>query len=123
MLITIFLTYLKHKPTTQEVYAGRTSGEVKEITPDTILKVLQRRDGSHERNSEGFEEAALDKYSTNPDAIRGREQHLIDYNKKRGNNANTINGISKRNKKRAIYLAAAIETFGELLMLFFYLQG
>ncbi len=28
-------------------------------------------------NEKGFEKAKLDKYSTNPDAIRGREQQLI----------------------------------------------
>lgn len=122
MLITIFLTYLKHNSLTDEVYAGRTAGKVEEITPDTILKVLKRRDGSHSKNKEGFDEAELDKFSTNADAIRGREQNLIDYERKRGKSANNINGISQRNKKRAIYLLAAVETFGEILMLIFHIQ-
>ncbi len=121
MLITIFLTYLKHNPITKEVYAGRTAGKVEEITPDNLLKVLKRRDGSHSKNNKGFDEAELDKFSTNADAIRGREQNLIDYERKRGKSANTINGISQRNKKRAVYLLAAVETFGELVMLLFHI--
>jgi hypothetical protein len=96
---------------------------VSEITPDSVLKVLKRRDNSHEKNEDGFGEAEIDKFSTNAQAIRGREQQLIDYSRKQGNSANLINGISQRNKKRKIYLVAAIETFGELLMFILYLQS
>ena len=57
-------------------------------------------------NDKGFGPAALDKSSTNKDAIRGREQQLIDSNggakSQRGTSGNAINGISPNNKKSAL---------------------
>jgi len=117
MLITIFITYIKRKIDSEEVYAGRTSGKVSAITPENVAKVLRKRDSGHQRNKEGFDKAEFDQFSTKYEAIRGREQHLIDYFKTKGVCANLINGISLRNKKRALYLTAAVESFGELMML------
>lgn len=117
MLITIFITYIKRKIDSPEVYAGRASGKVSAVTPENIAKILRKRDSGHHRNNEGFDKAELDQFSLEYNPIRGREQHLVDYFKVRGISANLINGISPRNKKRAIYLTAAVESFGELMML------
>jgi hypothetical protein len=117
MLITIFITYVKHKIETGEVYVGRTHGEIEVINRSELEKVLRRRDTSHDKNSQGFEKAEIESYSENSDAIRGREQQLIDHYRKQGVLANLINGISPRNKKRLIYMTAAIETFGHIFTL------
>lgn len=122
MIITIFLTYLKYGIESNKIYAGRASGKVEKITPQALAKVLRRRDSGHHKNKDGYGEAVLDEYSTKKEAIRGREQLLIDRNEAQDISGNEINGISKRNKKRGIYIAAAIETFGEILMLLSYIE-
>ncbi len=70
-------------------------------------------------NDKGFGSAALDKLSTNKDAIRGREQQLIDSNggakSQRGTSGNAINGISPNNKKKNRYMKSATDEFGELI--------
>ncbi|WFE09633.1 RHS repeat-associated core domain-containing protein [Taylorella equigenitalis] len=109
----IYVTYTKLNEATGEIYSGRTSGYG---DPE---QVMRRRDKGHHMNKQGFGPAELDKCSCNKEAIRGREQHLIEYNGKAksqgGTSGNAINGISKNNSKRAKYLNAAIEIFGELL--------
>jgi hypothetical protein len=69
-------------------------------------------------NEKGYEPANLDQSSTNPDAIRGREQQLIDHNggaqSQGGTSGNAINGISESNPKRDTYLDAATEEFGSI---------
>lgn len=66
-------------------------------------------------NDKGFGPAALDK----SDAIRGREQQLIDSNggakSQRGTSGNAINGISPNNKKKNRYMKSATDEFGELI--------
>ena len=66
-------------------------------------------------NDKGFGPAALDKSSTNKDAIRGREQQLIDSNggakSQRGTSGNAINGISPNNKKKNRYMKSATDEF------------
>jgi hypothetical protein len=67
-------------------------------------------------NGKGFGNAELDKSSTNPDAIRGREQHLIHANggakSQGGTSGNAINGVSPRNPNKGRYDTAAAEQFG-----------
>jgi hypothetical protein len=67
--------------------------------------------------AQGYGSAQLDKSSRNPDAIRGREQFLIEKHggaqKSGGTSGNRINGISPRNVKGASYRAAAKQEFGE----------
>jgi len=62
-------------------------------------------------NKEGFGPAIRDKSSTNKDAIRGREQQLIDLNggakSTRGTSGNKINGISDSNPNKQKYIDAA----------------
>jgi len=115
--IKIFLTYVKKKLSSGQVYVGRTSGEVDTINRENILKVLQKRDRSHEKNKEGYAQADLENISTDADAIRGREDMLIAKYKAENTSGNKYRGISLRNKKRLKYLKAAIIVFGSLSVL------
>ena len=66
-------------------------------------------------NQKGFERAVLDKSSSNPDAIRGREQQLIDrYGGAKstgGTSGNTINGIGSNNPRYQQYMDACNKEF------------
>ena len=87
------------------VYSGRASGFGK---PEAILR---RRDSSHHKNRDGFGPARIDRVSDNKDAIRGREQQLIDANggaqSQGGTSGNAINSVSKSNSNRSKYEDAA----------------
>lgn len=104
-----YQTYTKVNPDTGEVYSGRTSGTG---TPE---ENVANRDAGHHMNDKGFGPAQLDKSSANPDAIRGREQQLIEANggakSSGGTSGNEINGISPSNAKRPIYINAANKEF------------
>ena len=104
-----FQTYVK-KTETGRVYSGRTSGT------DDPIKNVYRRDRYHHKNKEGYGPAELDFSSSNPDAIRGREQQLIEENggaiSQGGTSGNAINGISPDNPKRKIYEEARKREFG-----------
>jgi len=98
-------TYIKeHKDRT--VYVGRTSGY------DLPNKNLSRRDNTHHMNKKGYRQAQLDRSSNNKDAIRGREQQLIDKYRAEGRSANKINGISNKNQKKSKYINASNREFG-----------
>lgn len=108
--IKTYQTYTKTNPDTGEVYSGRTSGTA---SPE---ENVARRDRSHHMNERGFGPAVLDKSSTNPAAIRGREQQLIDANggakSQGGTSGNAINGISNRDPvKRQYYLDSSTAEF------------
>ena len=108
---TTYQTYTKTNPDTGEVYTGRTSGTG---TPEENVKA---RDQGHHMNDKGFGPAQLDKSSSNPDAIRGREQQMIDANggaKKSdgGTSGNAIRGVSKSNPKAEQYKQASTKEFG-----------
>ena len=107
-----YQTYTKTNPETGEVYSGRTSGTG---TPEQNVAA---RDTSHHMNEKGFGPAVLDQSSTNKNAIRGREQQLIDYHggaKSTGaTSGNAINGISATNVNRDIYLREAEKEFGKI---------
>ena len=103
-------TYTKTNPETGEVYSGRTSGT------GTPAENMRGRDRNHHMNDKGFGPAQLDKSSTNADAIRGREQQLIDANggakSQGGTSGNSINGVSPTNPNRQKYEDAASQEFG-----------
>lgn len=101
-----YQTYTKTNPMTGEVYTGRTSGY------GSPLENIANRDRNHHRNDEGFGPAVLDKTSCNPDAIRGREQQMIEKHRNQGNAADQINGVSPTNENRNRYLDAARKAFG-----------
>ncbi|MBZ4417072.1 RHS repeat-associated core domain-containing protein [Myxococcus sp. RHSTA-1-4] len=105
-----YQTYTKTHPTTGDVYTGRTSGT------GTPAQNVARRDANHHMNGQGYGPAVLDKSSSNPAAIRGREQQGIDANggarSTGGTSGNAINGISPNNPNRQTYIDAAKKEFG-----------
>ena len=107
-----YQTYTKKNPISGEVYSGRTSGY------NTPAENVARRDLNHHMNEKGYLPAQLDKTSTDYNAIRGREQMLIEANggakSVGGTSGNAINGISPNNKKKNIYINAAKKSFGEI---------
>jgi hypothetical protein len=107
-----YQTYTKTNLETGEVYSGRTSG-----TEDAATNVANR-DRNHHMTEQGFGPAELDQSSSNPDAIRSREQQLIGAHggaqSEGGTSGNAYNGISRTNKKGPGYLDAATQTFGKL---------
>lgn len=106
-----YQTYTKTNPQTGEVYSGRTSGT------GSPLENIANRDAKHHMNENGFGPAELDRSSTNKEAIRGREQQLIDKyggaKSQKGSPGNSINGISEKNPKRQKYFDEAKKEFGE----------
>jgi hypothetical protein len=102
-----YQTYTKENPQTGQVYCGRTSG------CGTPERNVAKRDSSHHKNDEGYAPAKLDQSSSNSNAIRGREQQLIDNQVQQGNSGNSINGISQKNPNRQRYLDAAEDEFGK----------
>src|SRR4029077_7558884 len=87
--VKTYQTYTKTHPETGKVYTGRTSGTG---SPEENVR---SRDVSHHMNDQGFAPAVIDKSSPNADAIRGREQQLIDANgaaqSRGGTSGNAIN--------------------------------
>lgn len=79
---------------------------------------MARRDNNRKDglNARGFGRTEIDRTSSNPDAIRGREQQMIDKNggaqSQGGTSANKINSISDRNPKGAGCVRAATKEFG-----------
>lgn len=93
-----------------KVYSGRTSGK------GTPMENIRTRDVNHHMNSKGYGIAVLDKSSYSYQAIRGREQMLIDHHggaqSMGGISGNVINAIGMNNRNREIYLDAAKGEFG-----------
>ena len=106
-----YQTYTKTNKTTNEVYVGRTSGT------GTPYENIKKRDQNHHKNKSGYGPAQLDKSSTNPDAIRGQEQYMIDKNGGAksigGTSGNAINGVSPKNPKAQQYENARKKEFNE----------
>lgn len=105
-----YQTYTKpHLEDPGKVYSGRTSGT------GTPAENVAKRDKNHHMNKEGYGKAVLDKSSANKDAIRGREQQLIDRNggaqKSGGTSGNKNNGISRTNPNYGGYIQQANEEF------------
>jgi RHS repeat-associated protein len=104
-----FQTYTKDpKNPADGIYSGKTSGT------GTPRENVAKRDKNHHMN-ETHGPAKLDKSSTNSDAIRGREQNLIDANggarKQGGTSGNTNRGVAEKNKNAQKYDAAAKKEF------------
>ncbi len=105
-----YQTYTKDpKNPADGVYSGKTSGKG---TPE---QNVANRDKKHHMN-ETHGKAKLDKSSTNSDAIRGREQNLIDGNngakKQGGTSGNTNRAVAEKNKNAQKYDKAAKKEFG-----------
>ncbi len=118
-LIRFYATYTKRHSITNKVYVGRTSGWTKVVDWFAARKIVKKREQNHHKNKDGYLEAEVDKYSTDKNAIRGREQQLIDAYKAENRCGNDYNGISSRNKKRLIYLLTALAAFGDITLFYF----
>jgi len=105
--VKTYQTYTKTHPGTGDVYSGRTSGY------GTPLENIARRDSRHPWTGRGYGPAKLDKSSRSYEAIRGREQSLIEYFRRWGKAAPQINGISPKNPNRPLYCTACRRAFGQ----------
>jgi RHS repeat-associated protein len=101
-----YQTYTKTNELTGQVYSGRTSGF------GSPIENVAARDASHAYSSEGFGPAIIDRSSSIPGVIRGREQQLIDGYRGLGISANKINGVSPRNPNYEEYMGSARKAFG-----------
>lgn len=77
----LLITYTKENLYTGEVYSGRASGLVTDgdLNEGDARSILAKRDSSHHKNEDGFDRVQIDLYSQNSDAIRGREEELIEH--------------------------------------------
>lgn len=122
----LYVTYTKKNKSTDEVYSGMASGEYTGSEKDE-RKIISNRDSNHHKNQEDFDRAIIDQKSQDKDAIRGREQMLIEHfggaKSEGGTSGNAINGISPKNKKKDQYLEAALKLFGflSLILAIFYI--
>ncbi|MGB5102218.1 MAG: RHS repeat-associated core domain-containing protein, partial [Steroidobacteraceae bacterium] len=109
----LYVTYTRQHRTTGQIYVGRTSGVG---DPETLA--ANRARGQPHLTSEGFAPPRIDRYSRNRDAIRGREQMVIDYyggaRSVGGPTRNEINGVWDFNPNRPRYMEAARREFGYL---------
>ena len=95
------------------VYSGRTSGKG---TPEQQVAARTRGPDHQAKTREGYGPAVVDKNSPNANAIRGREQQLIEQNggaqSQGGTSGNKINGVSPKNRNAETYRAACKAEFG-----------
>jgi hypothetical protein len=107
-----FTTYTRTN-SDDTVYSGRTSGKG---TADQQVATRTSQADHQAKTAEGYGPAKVDKNSSNPDAIRGREQQLIEQNggarSKGGTSGNAINGVSPSNVNAARYSNACASEFG-----------
>ena len=107
-------TYTKTNESTGEVYSGKTSGKG---TPEANVRNRDSKQDHQAKNTSGYGPAVRDKTSTNKDAIRGREQQLIESNggakSQGGTSGNIYNSVSPTNKNAPKYQAEAKKEFGQ----------
>ncbi len=108
-----YVTYTLKNPTTGQIYIGRTSGF------GNPYDIMMRRYNSHERKAQGYMDPHLDRskqgFPVGYNAIRGREQNLIDAYGGIGSPkiGNTINGISPANPNGwLLYKPSSLIFFG-----------
>lgn len=124
-----YVTYRKTNPRTGRVYVGRAKG----WSTEDPRAIVARRDRGHHMSARGYGPARLDKWvdATRPEsqrwfdpsyqAIRGREQQLIDSyggaisDNPRGTtrSGNAIRGVAKWNSMGRTYHNAASAAFGQ----------
>ncbi|WP_213881929.1 RHS repeat-associated core domain-containing protein, partial [Pseudomonas sp. dw_358] len=108
-----YATYTRTNPGTGQVYCGRTSGYG---TPEDLVRTRGMQ--QNHLNAEGFFPPVLDRFTNDYQAIRGREQQLIDFyggaQSVGGSARNLINGVSDFNPRGILYDSAAKSSFGAL---------
>lgn len=111
----LYITYTRQNPKTGQWYCGQTSGTG---TVPQIMKNLDQSDRHRRYTREGFGPFEVDQVSSSKEAIRGREQQLIDFyggaQSVGGTARNEINSVSDFNLRGLIYNPAATEKFGNL---------
>jgi RHS repeat-associated protein len=107
-----YTTYTRQKED-GTVYSGRTSGKG---APEAQVSARTSKPDHQARSAEGYGPAQVDKNSPNKDAIRGREQQLIDQNggaqSQGGTSGNKINSVSPTNADRQQYQKSCDKEFG-----------
>ena len=111
-----FITYTRTNLATGEVYSGRTSGF------GDPGRLAAAREAVHPERLAGYGPAIPDRVAPGTlngyEAIRGREQQLIDANGRAqsegGTSGNLIRGVSKNNVGGRIYHEASNAMFGPL---------
>ena len=106
-------TYTRTQESTGTVYSGRTSGT---RTPGQQVSARTSKPDHQAKTDQGYGPAKVDKNSSNSDAIRGREQQLINNaggaQSQGGTSGNKINGVSDTNASAGQYKAACNKEFG-----------
>jgi RHS repeat-associated protein len=117
---TVYATYTKQSDIDGKIYSGRTGIRVPINTPVAAAAqvAVMIRDLNHHKTRDGYGPASLDKGSNSYNAIRGREQQLIDHyggaQSVGGTSGNRINGISDYNPMRGTYMNSSTAEFGYL---------
>lgn len=106
-----YTTYTRKK-SDGTIYSGRTSGKG---TPEQQVAARTSQPDHQTKTAEGYGPGRVDKNSPNADAIRGREQQLIDKNggaqSQGGTSGNAINGVSPSNPNQERYQQACNNEF------------
>ena len=104
----LYITYTAPDPAYPgKTYVGRASGPF--ATPE---EVLQYRFSSEHHRGISLDDATIDRASSSYEAIRGREQQVLESLQRQGLATEQINGIGQRNTKGATYRAAGKAEFG-----------
>jgi RHS repeat-associated protein len=119
-----YMTYTRTNSDFSQVYSGRTSGWVDLGGPvsDDVDSALDKRVAGDARHAAltaaGFGPPVPDRISEDYNAIRGREQQLIDTylgaQSIGGFSANAINGVGDFNPARGTYMQSSVDAFGSL---------
>jgi hypothetical protein len=107
-----YTTYTRQKQD-GTVYSGKTSGKG---TPEQQVASRTSKSDHQDKTAEGYGPATVDKNSGSADAIRGREQQLIEQNggaiSQGGTSGNKINSVSPNNPNGGVYGSACQKEFG-----------
>jgi len=113
-----YLTYKRYNPKTKQWYCGQSSGMG---TIPQIMQNLGNSDRHRRYTKEGFGPFQVDQVASGPnakEAIRGREQQLIDHyggaQSVGGSARNQINSVGDWNLNGRYYNSAANTFFGQL---------
>jgi hypothetical protein len=108
-----YTTYTRTQSGTGTVYPGRTSGKG---TPEQQVANRTSKADHKEKTAQGYGPGVVDKNSTNSDAIRGREQQVLEANggaqSQGGTSGSKINAVSPTNPKADQYKQACLKEFG-----------
>jgi len=112
MVDKTYTTYTRDHPA-RPTYSGKTSGTG---TPEQQVAKRTAQPDHQAKTADGYRPATVDKNSSNPDAIAGREQRLIESNggaqSQGGASANKINASSPSNPRHEARMQACKSEFG-----------